>query len=346
MCKNTVSRHMTTIQAGLLIGALLVLNTLTGDLIAKEPELGGPAIDAKSSDHRGSGAVPAELEPTPPFNKLDATSSDLNDALAAAPGTQDELKQAIELATLIANLDNELQVAVEEQHQLTAALGKALAAQSELEVDIDHARRQIAALSRDAKGSDVKITRLNDRLKRLAEQLNTENTAKQHIDARFQELQQKLDDTGHQAEQLRLEITTLTGELEAAQQQLDETNTYVTATRNARSVADAQRSRIRNQLTSMLRSVSLVNEPIGISRSKPGRHDPTSGVETSIGTYETLRPSNIRKRPTLHSERVGYAGIGEIVTVIGKAVERNWFEVETDNGIKGYISGDLIRPKL
>jgi hypothetical protein len=60
--------------------------------------------------------------------------------------------------------------------------------------------------------------------------------------------------------------------------------------------------------------------------------------------YEAVRASNVRAEPSPDAERVGFAKRGDFITVIGKVDGRNWFEIETDDGIRGFIFGDLIRP--
>ena len=65
----------------------------------------------------------------------------------------------------------------------------------------------------------------------------------------------------------------------------------------------------------------------------------------AIGDYETIRASNIRRGPSAETERVTTVAAGTPVRVIARAEGRNWYEVETANGLRGFIYGELIRLK-
>jgi uncharacterized protein YgiM (DUF1202 family) len=61
-------------------------------------------------------------------------------------------------------------------------------------------------------------------------------------------------------------------------------------------------------------------------------------------TYQAIRASNVRAEPDPDSERVGFAKRGDSITVLSKVANRNWFEIETTDGVRGFIFGDLIKP--
>jgi hypothetical protein len=60
--------------------------------------------------------------------------------------------------------------------------------------------------------------------------------------------------------------------------------------------------------------------------------------------YIARRDSNIRAEPSPSGRRVGTVAEGRTVRVLGKVEGRDWYEVETGEGIKGYIYADLIEP--
>ncbi|MEL6961193.1 MAG: SH3 domain-containing protein, partial [Pseudomonadota bacterium] len=61
--------------------------------------------------------------------------------------------------------------------------------------------------------------------------------------------------------------------------------------------------------------------------------------------YQAVRASNVRAAPDPDSQRVGFAKRGDSVMVLNKVAGRNWFEVETVDGIRGFIFGELIEPE-
>jgi formylglycine-generating enzyme required for sulfatase activity len=76
------------------------------------------------------------------------------------------------------------------------------------------------------------------------------------------------------------------------------------------------------------------------------RVEPATPEERAIvGEYEALRTSNIRRGPSVDTERVATVLQGASLRVIGTSDGRNWFRVRTQEGIEGFIYGELIRPK-
>jgi formylglycine-generating enzyme required for sulfatase activity len=64
-----------------------------------------------------------------------------------------------------------------------------------------------------------------------------------------------------------------------------------------------------------------------------------------MGDYETIRTSNIRRGPSADTERVTTVRQGTTLRVVGLSEGRTWYQVETPEGQRGYIYGQLIRPK-
>jgi formylglycine-generating enzyme required for sulfatase activity len=76
------------------------------------------------------------------------------------------------------------------------------------------------------------------------------------------------------------------------------------------------------------------------------RVEPATPEERAIvGEYEALRTSNIRRGPSVDTERVATVLQGASLRVIGTSDGRNWYRVRTQEGIEGFIYGELIRPK-
>jgi formylglycine-generating enzyme required for sulfatase activity len=65
---------------------------------------------------------------------------------------------------------------------------------------------------------------------------------------------------------------------------------------------------------------------------------------TTSAEYVALRTSNIRQGPSTETSRVGTVAEGATLRVLGKVEGREWFEIETDDGIKGYIYAGLVGP--
>lgn len=63
-------------------------------------------------------------------------------------------------------------------------------------------------------------------------------------------------------------------------------------------------------------------------------------------TYRVRANANLREQPTADSQRIGGLKIGNRVLVTGRVVDRNWLRVTTEDGLKGYVFGELVEPAL
>ena len=77
----------------------------------------------------------------------------------------------------------------------------------------------------------------------------------------------------------------------------------------------------------------------------PGAEGVPDAEEAAIlGDYETIRTSNVRRGPSAETDRVTTVRQGTVLRVVGLSEGRNWYQVETPSGERGYIYGQLIRP--
>ncbi len=72
---------------------------------------------------------------------------------------------------------------------------------------------------------------------------------------------------------------------------------------------------------------------------------PSPEIAAITGDYEAVRTSNIRRGPSAATERVGIVNAGATLRVVGLTEGRDWYQVETQDGQRGFIYGQLIRPK-
>ncbi|MDF2782236.1 MAG: hypothetical protein K0S96_2040, partial [Geminicoccaceae bacterium] len=72
---------------------------------------------------------------------------------------------------------------------------------------------------------------------------------------------------------------------------------------------------------------------------------PSAEMAAIVGDYEAVRTSNIRRGPSAETERVATVSAGSTLRVVGLAEGRDWYQVETEDGQRGFIYGQLIRPK-
>jgi formylglycine-generating enzyme required for sulfatase activity len=80
-----------------------------------------------------------------------------------------------------------------------------------------------------------------------------------------------------------------------------------------------------------------------LPRAEPA--PPSPEMAAIAGDYEAIRTSNIRRGPSAETERVATVTVGSTLRVVGLAEGRDWYQVETEQGQRGFIYGQLIRPK-
>lgn len=286
--------------------------------------------------------IPTE---TPSFEELDSAASNLNDALSGARAKLDELRQATELAAMAAELREELESSIQENNRLAASLAEVQSERSLLKSQHNAAQREIFDLKQSVDASRTEIEEQQQTLEQRQARIDTIEEARADADQQIQGLEGDLEKANGDISQLSIEIAELTGQLEATQTELTDANESAKQARTARDEADSELSKVRKQIAGMLRSVLLGGEPIDVSALEEA--DKAEGKDTSLGLavrYEAIQASNVRAGPSPDAERVGFAKRGDLMTVIGKVGGRNWFEVETTDGIRGFIFGELIRP--
>ena len=336
---------------GMAIGLVLGWQALSSPVFAQnattetlqESELLlSPSTDR--GETAGSGSVLSTIERTPSFEELDSAASDLNEALSGARAKLDELRQATELAAMAAELREELETSIQENNRLAASLAEVQSERSELESQNIEAQRQIVELSETVESSKLELASQADQLERRRDEIEEITGARNNAEDQVRELELQLGRTDDEVDQLRDEIVELTGLLEATRTELNEANDRADEARLARDSADQELSKVRKQIAGMLRSVLLGGEPIDVSNLE--NENGSNGVDNlALGVrYEAIRASNVRAEPDPDSERVGFAKRGDFVTVLNKVNGRNWFEIETAEGVRGFIFGDLIRP--
>ncbi|MDH3664195.1 MAG: SH3 domain-containing protein [Alphaproteobacteria bacterium] len=286
-----------------------------------------------------------EVEETPSFEELDSAASDLNEALSGARAKLDELRQATELAAMAAELREELESSIQENNRLAASLAEVQSERSDLETQNNEAQRQISELTETVERSKLEIAEQADQLKRRQDKIEEVATARGNAEEQVRQLELELADTGDEVDKLRNEIGELTGQLEATRTELAEANSNADVARQARKDADGELSKVKKQIAGMLRSVLLGGEPIDVSELEDEDDTISEANNYGLGVrYEAIRASNVRAAPDPDSERVGFAKRGDLITVLSKVDGRNWYQIETIDGIRGFIFGDLIRP--
>jgi chromosome segregation ATPase len=282
----------------------------------------------------------------PSFEELDSAATNLNDALSGARAKLDELRQATELAAMAAELREELESSIQENNRLAATLAEVQSERSLLKNQQNAAQREIVDLKQSVDESRIEIEEQEQILDQRQARIKSVETARADAEHQIQLLEGNLENAGTEITKLSSEITELSGQLEATRTELSEANERAEKARTARNEADSELSKVRKQIAGMLRSVLLGGEPIDVSAMEK-EVEAAGGNTESLGLavrYEAVQASNVRAAPSPDAERVGFAKRGDLVTVIGKVGGRNWFEVETVDGIRGFIFGDLIRP--
>lgn len=337
---------------GIAVGLVLGWNAVSMEALAQDattkPSLTEELLLSPVTEDEGA-AQPSsttdEKAATPSFEELDSAASDLNEALSGARAKLDELRQATELAAMAAELRDELESSIQENNRLAAALAEVQSERSDLEQQNNEAQRQISELTETVESSKLEIAEQADQLELRQQKIKEVASARGDAENQVRQLEAELDTTGDEVEQLRSEIAELSGQLETTRTELGEANNKAEDARLARDSADSELSKVRKQIAGMLRSVLLGGEPIDVSKLE--EEDAANGEAGTFGLgvqYEAIRASNVRAAPDSDAERVGFAKRGDAVTVLSKVSDRNWFEVETVDGIRGFIFGDLIRP--
>ncbi|MGI9500500.1 MAG: SH3 domain-containing protein [Geminicoccaceae bacterium] len=286
-----------------------------------------------------------KAEETPSFEELDSAASDLNEALSGARAKLDELRQATELAAMAAELREELEASIQENNRLAASLAEVQSGRGDLETQNDEAQRRIGELTEAVEKSKLKIAEQTEELQRREDEIDKVAVARSSAEEQVHLLEAELGKVGKDVDELHSEIGILTAQLEATRTELGEANGKAEEAREARNHADSELSKVRKQIAGMLRSVLLGGEPIDVAKLE--EQDSVNGEARNLGLgvrYEAIRASNVRAAPNSDAQRVGFAERGEAITVLSKVSGRNWFEIETVDGVRGFIFGDLIRP--
>ncbi len=344
----------TILAAGLVLGWSAATTTASAqDATTAEPtesnELLLPSAD-ESTTPAVSSEVLQEAGKTPSFEELDSAASDLNEALSGARAKLDELRQATELAAMAAELREELETSIQENNRLAASLAEIQSDRIDLEAQNSEAQRQIGELTETVERSQLEIAEQAEQLEQRQGRIEQEVAARGNAEEQVRELEASLSSSDSEVAQLRNEIAELTGQLEATRTELDGANFKANEEREARNDADRELSKVRKQIAGMLRSVLLGGEPIDVSKLEAEDAAASNGAESieslDLGVrYLAVRASNVRAEPDPGSERVGFAKRGDSVVVLNKVAGRNWFEVETADGIRGFIFGELIEPE-
>jgi len=352
MSRSVGSPKMSVGCTGIAVGLLLGWNAVSTEARAQDATTMKPSLTDElllspttAEEEVQPSVTIEEVEETPSFEELDSAASDLNEALSGARAKLDELRQATELAAMAAELREELESSIQENNRLAASLAEVQSERSDLETQNNEAQRQISELTETVERSKLEIAEQADQLKRRQDKIEEVATARGNAEEQVRQLELELADTGDEVDKLRNEIGELTGQLEATRTELAEANSNADVARQARKDADGELSKVKKQIAGMLRSVLLGGEPIDVSELEDEDDTISEANNYGLGVrYEAIRASNVRAAPDPDSERVGFAKRGDLITVLSKVDGRNWYQIETIDGIRGFIFGDLIRP--
>lgn len=78
--------------------------------------------------------------------------------------------------------------------------------------------------------------------------------------------------------------------------------------------------------------------------AKPHEAAPARTFTAARRAYEVIRPSNIRAGPSAEDQRVTSVAAGTTLFVLREVEDRNWYQIETEDGQAGYIYAPLVRP--
>ncbi len=352
MSKRIASSEISYRRACLSVGLALGLSMAATYALAQETPTTDPVVDdgllipAAKEEALDEPIVETDFpSTTPSFDELDSAASDLNEALSGARAKLDELRQATELAAMAAELREELEQSIQENNRLAASLAEVQSERSVLETQQNTAQQELLELRKAVDSSKIEIERQQQKLEQRETRITTIEAAQSDAEDQIHSLEGDLSSASREISDLNGKIAELTGELETARAKLGDATTEAQQARTARDEADRELAKVRMQIAGMLRSVLLGGEPIDVSDLEDAETVEDLSASLGLGArYETIRSSNVRAAPSPDSKRIGFAEPGDVVTVIGKVDGRNWFEIETSDGLRGFIFGDLIRP--
>lgn len=280
------------------------------------------------------------------FDELDTATSGLNDALAGAQAKLERLREATEMAGLAARLREELQIGAEENNRLSAALTEAEASHRGLMAGQEAAADKIAELTSALQRSRSEAGDLNQQLRQSREKTTVTDVARSAAEKRANQAERQLADSRDQNQALTQQISAVKDQLTSVRQERDSAKVEIGVTRQERDDAHQELDKIRLRIAGLLRSVLHADDS---SETEANRGAALANPEivtqgTGQQAYEIVRTSNVRAEPRPDAERVDMALTGEIVSVLRKIDEDNWFEIETKRGVRGFIFGELIRP--
>lgn len=73
------------------------------------------------------------------------------------------------------------------------------------------------------------------------------------------------------------------------------------------------------------------------------RTQPAPAVTDMDIHYDVVTDANVREAPTAHSSKLGLLKKGDQVLVTGQVVGKPWYRIKTDDGVTGYVYGELLR---
>lgn len=347
MSERDKSPSLSVGQAAALVGVMVGSVLFALQAVAQD----SPSEVEPSQGDPGSGIVAQQAPkgpapgPASSFDELNSAATDLNDALAGARAKLTELQAATELTAMAADLRDQLEASRQENNRLAASLAEAQSERSALLARRQEAEDRISRLSVGADDSQIEIANLRQELEVSRGEIDVANAARANAEAQVEAMEEELELADGEVARLQNQIGELEEALSSTRDKLQTANAAAGNAQSERDSANNELNRIRTQIAAMLRS-ALLGVTLASDEEAPLPEDVADlNLDVLEGEYEAVRASNIRLMPTADSERIGWAKRGETVLVTGKVVGRNWYRVETVEGIEGFIFGDLIRPK-
>ncbi len=100
-------------------------------------------------------------------------------------------------------------------------------------------------------------------------------------------------------------------------------------------------------LTVGLLGVAACNQAVAQS-TRPAAPAPAAAdtvrLEPLTGDYVAVGRINLRQQPSQQGARIGQIDSGAKVAVTGKVVDSPWYAVTREDGRRGYVFADLLRP--